>query len=109
MASKARKRKLAALVLGIQCFEAIEDGEYSKRRRKWISDFIRKRDTDGFHVKLMKELSLGDSNRFREFLRMDLNNYEELLKLVSPHISKSDTRLRKSISAAQRLAVTLRF
>ncbi|XP_058833789.1 uncharacterized protein LOC131691426 [Topomyia yanbarensis] len=99
--SRTRKRKLAAIVLGIQC--------HSKRRRIWISDFIRKRDTDGFHVKLMTELSSGDPNKFREFLRINADNYEELLKLVSSRTSIMDTSFRKSISATQRLAVTLRF
>jgi len=36
-------------------------------------------------------------------------DFEYLLNLIGPSISKQDTHLRKSISARERLAVTLRF
>ena len=43
----------------------VDDDENSKRRL-WISDFIRIRDTDGFHVKLLREFPTGDLNIFRD-------------------------------------------
>lgn len=40
---------------------------------------------------------------------MSLSDFEYLLTLISPIISKQDTHLRDSIPAKIRLAITLRF
>lgn len=40
---------------------------------------------------------------------MDEKTYLELLSMVTPIIKKEDTVMRKSISAHERLSVTLRF
>lgn len=46
---------------------------------------------------------------FKHFLRVDLGTFNHLLELVTPLIQKIDTNMRQSISASERLAVTLRF
>lgn len=43
------------------------------------------------------------------YLRVGVAEFECLLKLVTPYIQKEDTVLRQSVSAKQRLVVTLRF
>ena len=40
---------------------------------------------------------------------MSPERFQHLLDLVRPHIEKADTKFRKAISAAERLAITLRF
>ena len=40
---------------------------------------------------------------------MSPERFQHLLDLVRPHIEKEDTKFRKAISAAQRMAITLRF
>ena len=40
---------------------------------------------------------------------MDMNTFDELLRLVGPHISYQDTNMRQAISPGERLALTLRF
>ena len=40
---------------------------------------------------------------------MSPERFEHLLAMIAHFISKIDTRLRKCISAAERLALTLRF
>ena len=40
---------------------------------------------------------------------MSPDRFDNLLTMVQPIIGKTDTRLRKSIPAAERLALTLRF
>ena len=40
---------------------------------------------------------------------MSPERFQHLLDLVRPHIEKEDTKFRKAISAAERLAITLRF
>lgn len=106
------KRKLAAASLIIA---ADIDDEYEppakKERTVWSLDYLMKRPSEGAHQKLLKEFHDTENQKhlYKNFLRMDEANFVELLALVSPIISKQDTHLRASISASERLAVTLRF
>jgi len=50
-----------------------------------------------------------DPKAYTNFLRMDATNFDELLNLVAPKIQHQDTSCRLSISAAERLSVTLRY
>ena len=43
------------------------------------------------------------------YLRMSPEQFDHLLSLVEPHNNKEDTNYRKSISPAERLALTIRF
>ena len=58
---------------------------------------------------LMKELQSEDPAALKNFLRMQQPQFDELLAKVTPIIEKRDTRMRESISPAERLAITLRF
>jgi len=55
------------------------------------------------------ELLYEPSGEFENFTRMSLSDFEYILTLISPIISKQDTELRDSILAKIRLAITLRF
>ena len=46
---------------------------------------------------------------FRTFCRMSYSDFDALINLVGPRISKKDTSFRKAIPVAERLAVTLRL
>ncbi|XP_030208666.1 protein ANTAGONIST OF LIKE HETEROCHROMATIN PROTEIN 1-like isoform X2 [Gadus morhua] len=58
---------------------------------------------------LLTELEETDRKGFREFLRMSVEDFQLLLGKVEPLIRKTDTKMRRAISARQRLSVTLRF
>jgi hypothetical protein len=53
---------------------------------------------------LLKEL-----HEFRNYFRMDKTTFKMLLEKVRPQIERHYTKLREAISAAERLAVTLRI
>ena len=57
----------------------------------------------------MKELASEDPQSFRNFIRMDKQDVDELLTKVTPFIQKEDTNMRESITPAERLSVTLRY
>jgi hypothetical protein len=78
-----------------------------RKRKKWCKDWLLKRDTYS-HVNLLNELKFEPED-FKNYLRMDEKTYLELLSMVTPMIKKEDTVMRKSISAHERLSVTLRF
>ena len=60
------------------------------------------------HVRLLSELR-GEPEDWRNYLRMDIETYNNLLKLVTPHITKQNSCMRKAISPHERLVATLRF
>ena len=80
-----------------------------KRRACWTRPWILRRKEHGAHHALMQELSKEDHESYRNFVKMTQEDFTELLTKVSPLISKKDTIMRKSIPAAERLSLTLRY
>ncbi|KAK4305607.1 hypothetical protein Pmani_022575 [Petrolisthes manimaculis] len=58
---------------------------------------------------LLKEMCLEDQQAFYDYHRMHRKNFAELLELVSPLIKNQDTKMRKAVSPAQRLSITLPY
>ncbi|KAK5639766.1 hypothetical protein RI129_010577 [Pyrocoelia pectoralis] len=79
------------------------------RRRWWTKPWISKRNNKGNLVLVHDELANEDPKHFRNFLRMDKDTFEYLLKLIQPAIEKENTIMRECISARDRLTVTLRY
>nr|CAH7759770.1 unnamed protein product [Callosobruchus chinensis] len=50
-----------------------------------------------------------DSGHLKKFMRMTAEDFERLIILVGPKISKTYTKFRKAIPVQDRLAITLRF
>ena len=47
--------------------------------------------------------------KFRQFHHVDREDFEELLRMVEPYISKTDTVMHNSLKARERLSITLLF
>lgn len=80
----------------------------SKTRRWWQRSLFQNRLRYG-GIPLLRDLQMEDQSLFRNFSRMSVADFEKLLVLVEPIISKQDTNYRKCISSRERLALTLRF
>lgn len=78
-------------------------------RRMWVRDMFKLRKKKGAFENLVQEMRTSDREAHFRFFRMSPERFDHLLSLVSPLISKEDTNFRKSISAGERLALTLRF
>lgn len=110
-------RKAAALIVLACAFDeearSEEMRQEAKRkernRRIWRKDWLGLRETDGFCAKLLTELRTGEPALYRNFVRMTAVQFDHLLGLVKPFIEKEDTNMRMSISASERLVLTLRF
>lgn len=57
----------------------------------------------------MAKMEQEDSTSFRNFLRVDMDFFRELIVHVGPRVEKQDTFFRKAIPPALRLAMTLRY
>ncbi|XP_025270316.1 uncharacterized protein LOC105254128 [Camponotus floridanus] len=78
-----------------------------KKRRFWVHPIFRLRDKYGFYQAIYPTLSRYEP-KFQNYMRMSLSQFEDLLALVAPHITK-ETVIRDPIPAAARLSMTLRY
>ncbi|XP_071579318.1 uncharacterized protein [Temnothorax nylanderi] len=87
-------------------FEKKKKRSYSKKRF-WVSPICSQREQHGFFEAILPSLRLENLG-FYNYFRMNSTKMEELLTLVGEDLIKQNC-IRKPISPAQRLALTLRF
>ena len=80
-----------------------------RKRKSWARQWIKKRGEYGAYNVLVREIREIDSVSYCNFLRMNDDSFDILLQKVSTLIRRQDTRMRRAISPAERLAVTLRY
>lgn len=92
-------------------FEIPEENESDVKKRKlWMHPWRHSRESKGAaHVLVPDLLRFNDYFHFNNFVRMNENQFDFLLKLVSPMIQKQDTNMRKCIGPKERLIITLRY
>ena len=78
-----------------------------KPRKYWVHPLNAVRMNVGQYHTIMYDLR-ADDNKFFDYFRMSQNSFDDLLGMLEPHIKKRDTHMRTSISAEQRLTITLR-
>lgn len=81
----------------------------SKSRTLWVSELNGERERYGAFNSTMVTLEISDAREWQNYMRMDKDLFTALLHSVQELISKQDTRLRKAIPPAERLALTLRY
>lgn len=83
----------------------------NKRKRVKLKRWRRQlfEDGSGHSLNLLDTLKMEDGGGFRNFTRMDPNDFEHLLKLIGKQVSKEDSVLRKAIAPLIKLAVALRY
>lgn len=78
-----------------------------KPRRWWVRPWI---DQNRGNLDLVhNEFMSTDPEQFQTFLRMNKETFDKLLTLILPIIKKQDTLMRNSLSARDKLTITLRF
>ena len=80
-----------------------------KKRSAWVKPWLLKRDQLGFYDNLLQEFRLEDAELYKNYLRMSVDNFNEILTLVKDDLTKQNTHLRESIPAEVKLAITLRY
>ena len=78
-------------------------------RHIWTKRWILRREAKGAYANLVRELNVEDPEKFKQYHRLDRNSFQEILAMVSPLITRKDTKLRSSIKPCERLSITLRF
>ena len=91
MAAEVRRRRLLACA-ALCCLRK------KKVRKTWVKEWVKNRDLhDAYHA-LLTELHLGDRMQLKNFLRMTAEDFECLIQMIGPKISRQDTFMRKAIS-----------
>lgn len=98
----------ASVVIGYLIIQTLVKNK--NKRKIWSRSWLQRRqEGKGLLHMLNEELKVEDINSYNNFLRMNSSQFEELLKIVSNNISKKDTFMRASISARNKLEITLRY
>ncbi|KAF9417933.1 hypothetical protein HW555_005078, partial [Spodoptera exigua] len=77
-------------------------------RGHWVHPILTSRNKNGQHKLLFEELKCYP-DKFFKYFRMSVNSFNELLSVLHDDLKHQDTRMRKSISPTERLAITLRY
>ena len=105
----SKKRKIAAAILFFEIFDNTHDGTRHWKRGK-TREWIRRREEKGSFNNIVRELRIEDTQSYKAMLRMDHEQFIEILLKIEPLLTKKQVQGgHKVISAAERLTLTLRF
>lgn len=99
----SKQTKIALVVASVVAITPIK--KQRKKRKQWAKFYLKNRESYS-HVRLVRDL---DDDDFRIYLRMSSDSFSELLELVKPYITKTDTVMRKAVTAEERLLATLKY
>lgn len=109
----SRKKAAAALVILLLERERKEKRSgraKRKEKRLWRRRWLAKRDEEqSVTNQLMQEFGLDDDQEYMQWMLLTKCQFYELLEMVEPSIKKTDTQMRKAVTAEERLAITLRY
>lgn len=78
-----------------------------KRRRMWEHPLVTQRSSKGAFNTTFQEIR-RDEVKFFNFLRMSQNSFSELFEILRENLTKQNTTMRNSLSAEEKLVITLR-
>lgn len=100
---------MALVVIAMAEYEESAGGRENRKRRKiWTRPWLARRVEGSQYNNLVQELALEDQDRYRNWMRLDRNQFLEVLELIKPAIAKQDTNMRAAVPPQDRLAITLR-
>ena len=75
---------------------ALEESKKVKKRKRctWVQSWLQNRPTLGAYHALLQELQCSDQKSLRNFLRMDVDSYAQLIQKVAPLITRQETSMR---------------
>lgn len=85
----------------------LNDKRKRQEKKYWVSSIFKMRKQHGFFHAIFPVLKL-DTEKFQNYLRLSLAQFETVLSLVYSHITKKYV-VREPISAEERLVVTIRY
>ena len=110
MAWPNKRKKLKVILAILMILRRRRKSRYNASCRKmWEKTWIQRRGQLGIYHTLVQEIALEDAVCYKQYFRMSQQLFRAILEKIAPAITKQTTKLRRPISAAERLAITLRF
>jgi hypothetical protein len=79
------------------------------KRRLWVKEWYKK-SGKYTHLNLLREISETHAESdYKNYYCMNEQLFNELLKTITPYLTRKDTVMRDSLSVEEILALTLRF
>lgn len=78
-------------------------------REYWVHPLYSQRDTEGAWSTVIEQVRELYPDKHKAIMRISQESFDILLHMVKDDITKMDTVMRRAITAAQRLCVTLLF
>lgn len=103
----SKRKQLALIILAVYIKK--KKKESNERKRLWVREWIKKRETECIVKKLINELRNEDISAFKQFVRISPMQFDFLLEMIKPIITKKNTIMRYAIDPETRLYITLRF
>ncbi|KAL1254285.1 hypothetical protein QQF64_016514 [Cirrhinus molitorella] len=100
------KQRAFQVVCALICSE--KQRQKKKNKRIWKRECLGRREQLGLSV-LQRESEMTNENGLEDLMWMTGEEFEFLLRMVGPLITKQHTKMRRAISPRDRLSVTLRF
>ena len=101
----SRNRKIAALCVVIVCLLEDENEEGIRKKRQ-DRVWMKRRKEKGAYESIFRELAAEDSPTFKNCMRMDVDSFRSLVKITSPRIAKTSTKMRSPKTPTERLALS---
>lgn len=102
-----RRRRISLLILLYLRLKKIKNQQ--KQRRYWVHPILQQRQQQGDWHNLIQEMRFQNDGTFFNYMRMTPAMFDNILAKIGPKITKLETNWRSPISAATRLAITLRY
>ncbi|KYM95889.1 hypothetical protein ALC62_13469 [Cyphomyrmex costatus] len=106
-----KKQKLRRKIVKLYVlYKIAERNENNKKRKYWVRPIfsIERRSQQGASENLVKEMQIGNTEKYVDYFRMSPQLFEALLQLVGPILTKEYV-VREPISCVTRLQITLRY
>lgn len=96
----------------IRRLKAKAEGRRCRRDRKrsvWVREWLLMRPSFGQYEQLMRHLAEGDVKSFKNFVRMDPDTFNQLVRDLTPRLRKRSTNCRDPLCPGLKVAITLRY
>ena len=109
MQQNNRDQLAVAVLLARRRAARLVDRRGRRGRRMWVRNWVLERPLFGMHERLMMQLEAEDVAGFKNFIRLNPQRFQELLKRLDRRLTRQDTNFRAALTPGLKLSIALRY